>query len=51
VIGINLEPTPISDGVDASLLGKAGDILPAIAASLGPTAGGEPTTPAGPAAT
>jgi NAD-dependent deacetylase len=29
-IEINLEPTPISDFVDLSLLGKAGEILPAL---------------------
>jgi len=37
VIEVNPEPTPISPLVDISLQGKAGEILPALVAALGPT--------------
>jgi NAD-dependent deacetylase len=46
VIEVNLEPTPVTDAVDVALHGPAGEILPALLASLDRDGG--PTRAAGP---
>jgi NAD-dependent deacetylase len=35
VLEVNLEPTPISSSVNASLFGKAGELLPPLVEALG----------------